>query len=280
MNKWNLALMITVLGLPVSSRAAVSMFDPFTDGDKAAGSDNSGIAFYDRSTNSVLSIAADAVIGSGNALRLDLSDNTVTNRGFTGVLGVGLISLATQGDYLDLKFDFRFLSTPGSSNSGLTFGFYNSNGSVITADGAAAQDNDFGFRADFGTGANSSISIFKEQNTTSSAGGAGTGTDGLSVALEPGFTNVQINDTGKHSARMLLTKSAAGLDILVQYDGATVATGTSTAPYLVFDEILFSQGSGTDFNIDNVDVSSNVPEPSSVLLAAGALSLLGLRRRR
>lgn len=136
--------------------------------------------------------------------------------------------------------------------------------------------------ADFGTGANSNIFIGKETNLTSSAGGTGTGSgDTLAVTLDPGSVPVNINDFLKHTGQFQLTKSAAGVDILVGFDGNTVATGTSTVPFTSFDEIMFSQGGG-NFIIDNVVLTATViPEPSSmILVGCGLGAFLVWRRRR
>lgn len=283
------------LQVTAASAAVLTLTDPFTDGVRAGGSDNSGILWYDRSTSSTMTIVNDAVIGTGNALELTLTNTTVTSRGFMGVLSGLTLDLLNTGDSINLTFDFRFIPTainsggtttaPGSSNSGLTFGLYNSNGTISGGDNSMNQDNDFGFRADFGTGANSNIFIGKEDNTTSgTAGGTGTTSSGdtLTVGLNPGSIPVNINDFEKHSAQFRLTKSAAGVDILVGFDGNTVATGTSVAPFTSFDEIMFSQGGGSSFRIDNVVLTfTPIPEPGGVLLAIGGVAgLLVVQRRR
>jgi len=254
--------------------------ETFTDGTLAGGADNSGISWYDRSVNSGVSVASDATIGSGNALTWTPNNNTVTSRGFTGVFTNDTFALAAVGDTIDVKFDFRFTAIPANSTSGLTFGLYNSNGTTITADDSGAQDNDFGYRTDLGTGTSASIFLGKETNA--GAGGTGTTTSGDTATITLATsTPVAINDTAKHSGQFTLTRTASGIDISVGYDGSTVATGSSTsALFTTFDEFVFSQNSATTYRIDNFVVTSNVPEPTmSVGLLLGA-GMLAMRRRR
>lgn len=291
--KSHFAPFVATLILAVAPIAqALTLTDPFTDGSLTAGSDNSGIAWYDRSANSVLSIGNSPAIGSGNALIERLDNTGVASRGFVGVFNPIVLSLDNIGDTIKLTFDFALASTsattggpltttaPNNSASGFTFGLYNSNGSVVTSNDTGTSDNDFGFRADFGTGATSNIFIGKENNAGAGGLGTTTGTDTATVTLAAGSSPVQINDFLKHSASFQLTRVATGVEIVVEYDGATVATGTSTVPFTSFDEIVFSQGGGNNFHVDNV-VLTNVPEPAlAVSLLGGIGMLLGFRRRR
>ena len=265
--------------------AAVLFSDPFTDGDLVAGADNSGISWYDRSANTEISIIADTTgINNGNALQMAAnSASAITNRGIVGVLSQSL-TLAAPGDYLTLSFSFRFISTngstsPGNANGGFTFGFYNSNGTTVTANNANTSDNDFGFRGEFGSGANPAVAIFKETN--SGAGGLGTGADGGAVTVvNP--VNVQVNDFLPHTGSITLTyNSPTDLAIALMYDGAAVGSGTSSVPFLTFDELVFSQGGSNGFNLDNVVVESNIPEPGTAALMGlcAVLGLAGHRRR-
>jgi hypothetical protein len=137
------------LGLLVPAAKAVMLVDPFTDGQLIGGADNSGIAWYDRSANTVAEIVDDSTgFGSGNALRLRITNTTQINRPVLGVFSP--ITLAV-GETLTLSFDFRFELTPNATFNntidGFRFGFYNSNGTVVTADGSTQSDNDFGYQA-------------------------------------------------------------------------------------------------------------------------------------
>lgn len=273
-----------------SAGAAILLTDNFTDGVLEGGADNSGIAWFNRSANTGTTVVNDAGgIGAGNALQMAItSTGAQANRGIVGKLSQ-MVTLAAPGDTLSLSFSFRLISkggaaAPNDSNTttpaGFTFGFYNSNGTPIP-DGSVnsgASDNDFGFRGEFGSGTNARVAIFKEANT--SAGGTGTGTDGLSVTLDTS-SPVAVGDFLPHTASITLTyNSATDMRIVLTYDGATVGSGTSSVPYFDFDEVVFSQGPSNGFILDNVVVSSNVPEPGSALLAALCGAAMLVRRRR
>ncbi|HSI34995.1 MAG: PEP-CTERM sorting domain-containing protein [Phycisphaerae bacterium] len=266
-----------VLGVAAPAGAAPTLLtDPFTDGQKVGGADNSGINWWDRSANNSLTVGADPTLGSSMLFSI-----VTTSRSFTGVLVGQKLDLVNDGDSIDLKFDFRFVAGPNNSTAGITFGLYNSNNSPVTAEDTVEQDNDFGFRADFGSGTTSAIFIGKESNST--AGGTGSGTpagDTLAVGLNPGSIPVAVNDQLKHSAQMTLTKSPTGVDVAVYYDSVLVASGTSTSPFTSFDEIVIGQVGGANYRIDNVVLASNVPEPGVVGIVGAAVAVLGMRRRR
>lgn len=266
--------------------AAILFSDPFTDGDLVAGADNSGIAWYDRSVNSGISIVDDAAgINSGNALRFARTGAAMNNRGLVGVLNQ-TITLANPGDFVTLSFSFRLISTagttsPNDSTVGFTFGLYNSNSSVVSGNDTVDSDNDFGFRGEFGTGTISAVGAFKETNVPGSAGGLGTGSDGGAVTLNSPVA-VGVNDFTTHTGSITLTyNSPSDLNIALMYDGGAVGNGTSSVPFLAFDEIVFSQGGSNGFVLDNVEVTSNVPEPGMASLVAlfGVMGIAGYRRR-
>ena len=262
--------------------AAVLFSAPFTAGPLVGGTDASGINWYDRSANTDISVVNDtAGIGAGNALSMFRTATGMTNRGIVGTLSQPL-TLAAPGDTITLSFSFRFISTGGSTSpadavGGFTFGLYNSNGTVVTANNASTSDNDSGFRGEFGSGAEEAVAIFKEIN--SGAGGLGTGIDGGTVTvINP--VNVQVNDFLPHTGSITLTyNSPTDLAIALMYDGAAVGSGTSSVPFLTFDEIVFSQGGGNGFNLDNVVVESNIPEPGTAALM-GLCAILGLAGHR
>lgn len=279
------------------ANAIITFTDPFTDGNKAGGADNSGISWYDRSANSDLSVnSTSATTLTGNALNLNLGTSTATgisvqNRGFVGVLNSTTFIPTAIGHYISLSFDFQirptstdapattYTTSPQNGAEGITFGFYSSNGSIVSGDSATTSDNDLGIRGSFGTGTTLAADLARETN--SAAGGLGTTTSGDSVSfVSAGNTPSAINDFNKHSAQLMLTLTSAGqYTVTMMLDGATIATGTTAQTgYTQFDEIVFSQGGGNNFSIDNVVVTM-VPETSTLLLGGlGALTLL--RRRR
>ncbi|WAC18811.1 PEP-CTERM sorting domain-containing protein [Luteolibacter sp. SL250] len=272
-----------------SADAAILLTDNFTDGNLTGGTDNSGIAWYARSGNATLGIANDPSpgFGTGNALVMERAGaGTIVNRGIIGVLTNG-ITLSNPGDTVTLSFSFRFTTTasstsPFSDTEGFTFGFYNSNGTPVSANGSSASDNDLGYRAEFGSGTDSWVGIAREANFTTAAGGVGTGTDGVQMTVVDPVA-VSIGDFLPRTGSITLTyNSPTDMGISVSYNGNVVGTATNNAPITTFDEVVFSQGGGNGFLLDNVVVTSNVPEPGSVALMAlgGVLCAAGYRRRK
>jgi subtilase family serine protease len=99
-------------------------------------------------------------------------------------------------------------------------------------------------------------------------------------------SGVTINDNLVHTASFTITLlSATSIKLSMVLDGTTtVQTNASTTNIrTTFDEIAFGDGfvaSPVQFNIDNIQVTSSVPEPgSAALLGASSLLLLARRRR-
>lgn len=287
----------------LSVAGAVTYTDTFSDGTANGGADNSGIAWFDRSANSNLTVDASGGALSGNALNLNLGSastagNIVGSRGIIGVLGTTFTPAI--GDSLSLSFDFQFRATPNetlpantftttprNSSQGFTFGFYSSNGTAVGADDSTNSDNDRGFRGSIGSGTTAAAGIFRETNA--GAGGLGTTTtsgtppnttiDSADIT-NVGASTVNVNDFLKHSGLFTMTRTGADeYTFEIKYDDTSIATGTSTiGAYTSFNEVVFSQGGSNNFSIDNVVVTF-VPEPAAAMLGAlGALMLL--RRRR
>ena len=224
-----------------------------------------------------------------NALIWTANNTTTANRGIVATLPFAL-SLTTVGDYVTMNFRFRlaatqitagnFTTTPNDSVQGFTFGFYDSTGSVVTANDQSTSDNDRGFRGAIASGATAAVSIRKETNTT--PGELGTGTD-TPLGLEAGSTPVAISDFNVHTGSITILLSNPGqVPVSISVDGNQIATSvTDTTTILTYDEIAFSQGGGNSFRLDDIEILSNIPEPSSAMLVASLtlLGCVGYRRR-
>jgi hypothetical protein len=275
-----IAVLAIAFLLPVASDLrAVTLLDPFTDGQLVGGADNSGIAWYDRSANTIPEIINDAVLGNGNALRLRITNGTQIDRPVIGVFNPITLNI---GDSLTLAFHFRFELVPSATFNntvdGFRFGFYNSNTTPVNADGTTQSDNDFGYQARIGTGTTAGLGLNREVSN-GVAGELGAGND--RTTLTPNvLSTFAVNDTAMHSASFSMTRTEAGLDFSVMIDGVVRGTGShNSSPFTVFDEAIMSSGTPQNFYVDNVDVSV-VPEPGSVAaLSIGILPLLLLRRR-
>lgn len=268
--------------LAVSTAQAATFVDPFTDGVLVGGTDNSGLDWYRRSANQSITIVDDSAgIGTGNALKLTITNGTQIDRAVIGLFSA--FTLANVGDQISLAFDFRLEATPTVNTAdGFRFGFYNSNGSVVATNGGTESDNDFGYQATIGTGTTPGFNLNKETN--SGAGGLGSNNPNADRnSLSPTVLNtVAINDTLKHSATFTITRTASGVSLSSSVDGQELGTATNTtSPFFTFDEVVFNHATPQNFFLDNVNVTTTVvPEPTSTLLIGlGAAGLL-MRRRR
>lgn len=258
-----------------------------------------GIKFYTRNAtpaNLSVNIVNDPLpggLGTKVLSFVDTANTTTLNDSIIGVLPQAL-TLGSTGDFIRLEFTFRYtnLATALPNAGGFRFGIEGSNGTVVTGDDqAATSDNDQGYYAQTGVGpspANAPVNsnvFFRENGGTFPILG---GTDRLSINLPAGTTGMAFNDELAHAVSFTITRTAgSNISLSLIYDGGTpltVNTAGGTGNFFTFDEIMFSNGfvtSPLSFNLDNVSVVSNVPEPTAAgLLSLGSVALLGLIRRR
>jgi hypothetical protein len=252
-----------------------------------------GIRFYTRNatpTDLTVNIANDAGGLGTNVLSLvDTVNTTTLNDSIIGVLSQP-VTLAAQGDFIRLEFTFRYtnIGTAAANAGGFRFGIEGSNTSLVTGDNqTSVSDNDQGYYAQTGVGpspanapANTNV-LFRENGGTFPILG---GLDRTGITASS--TGVAINNNNAHSVSFTITRgSGTNISLSLAYDGGAPITGAFTGTnFFTFDEIAFSNGfvtSPVSFNIDNVSVVSNVPEPGTMgLMSLGAVGMLGLVRRR
>lgn len=252
-------------------------------GDRTVAS-GTGAAFYTRalSATQTLAITNDATFGS-NVLAFDDTTAGGQSEGIIIPLSSS-INLDNTGDYLTLSFSFRYTnnSAAGANEANLRFGLFNSLGTAVTGDNQSASANDAGYYVQVGSGGSATASnnvFYEETGLTAPILG---GTDRTSkTASSTGFG---INDDAIHTASFTLTRTSAtvmGLSLTV--DGTTITASDTTTLITSFDEIAIANGfgvTGLDFMLDNVVLTSSVPEPSVAALSLLALSCLIFRRRR
>ena len=247
----------------------------------------SGLRFFTRNAiipNYSASIINDSGPGGLGSFVLNHSDST----GTSGNQIIGLLpqplTLASPGDFIRLEFTFRFLDIDTLSNAGFRFGFEGSNGTLVTGDGqTTVSDNDLGYYAQTGVGTTAPLNnntLYRENGGTSPILG---GTDRTTVTASS--AGVAINDLLAHTASFTITRgTGTNVSLSLSYDGGPAITGTATTvPYYTFDEIAFGNGfvaDAVDFNIDNVSVVTNVPEPSAAVLGLLVVPFIAGRRRR
>lgn len=200
-----------------------------------------------------------------------------------------------DGETITLTFDFTLTALGASSENGLRFGLFNSNGTRYAADfstaslpflNAAIFEPTTGFFTTANVGATLGTSTFGVRRGNASAsnttpfGGSG-GITGASTTS--GYLGL-VAGTTYTASLSILRNSSISATVSTTINGFTQgATTTATAGTMSFDTVAILSGSAltassNTFTIDNVNVTV-IPEPSAALLGGlGALALL--RRRR
>jgi len=204
-------------------------------------------------------------IGSGDALQHNPNGNS-----FRKIIRTySPFTLSNVGDSIEVNFDLRYPSgSPTANSQGFRFGFYNSNGTLPTADGQDLTGNDFGYYSALGTGGTAGRFIFE----TEANGFLGGGTQNQLIAA--GTTT--INDASVREVGFSLERVSTGLSIDLSLNGSSILSFIDTTPTTyTFDQIGIGLGgvSATDDNyrIDNLQLTT-IPEPSSLMLLGIALA--------
>lgn len=251
---------------------------------------------------------------SGNVYR-NPGGNTSTDQSNVGV-NFSSIVLGSTGDYIRANFDYAFEAAPSiittpppNFNQGFNFfrfGLY-TNSSTSTH-----YEDDKGYLGDLSYWDNTTntpykfgdYSVREEANIYHYTGGP---LDYSSVLLDnksatdygppDPMTNgdiVAINSVAKttidsintkYSASLLITRTSSGVDVTLYRDSGAglvaVASGTALSSYYSFDTLYFEGTSNSNgFVVDNLTITTNVPEPTRVLLLGLGFCGLLLRRRR
>lgn len=229
--------------------------DGFDDGSRTDNvSDPDDTAWYSTGVaGSALSIVSDAVIGSGNAIKLTATSNS---QGFVGRLP-GAISL-NDGESINLVFDWRFTGTTNLNQAGrLRFGLYNAGGTHTVSDAnTTTRGNDAGYygQTNPGLASATSTSLVRETSGNELLGGTGAASIGTAGASVNGGTSA-------HTGYLTIVRAGSTLVMTASIDGQTAATATDSSPLTyTFDEVAFSIGLGnyttpSPLVVDNVEVT-------------------------
>lgn len=278
-----------------SPLAAVTLLnDTFSDNERATqsltGSAEWGFAPNGgTNTNANLSAATGALVYTPQAAATaQHSTAYFTASGSPAALAVG--------ESITLTFDFTLTALGASTENGLRFGLFNSNGSRYGAGfSSTAQsfsnltvfDDSTGFFTTANVGATTGQSLFGARK--GNASGSNTTPFGGSSTITGAFTNsgyLGLVASTAYTASLSITRNTATQAFVSTTINGFTQSGTTTgetASTLSFDSFTVLTGSaivptGNTFTIDNVNVTV-VPEPSVAMLGAlGALALL--RRRR
>ncbi len=235
--------------------AATLVNDQFIDAGFTNGTDAQD-AGWNAVANATPTIGAFNSSGNtSNALRLDTTATfSVTTGTFTNATPLSI------GESITLSFDFRIIAPPVSDGAGLRFGLSSSANTYALT---------------FGTGASSGAGLAQFGASTTSGTNTGYALTGSAFS---------INDTASHTFSLQITRTGStSLSFVGTVDANTVSAVTSNSvSNFTFTNIVLGQGSAAfnDFNIDNVLVTTAIPEPSStaLLLGAGVLSAVLMAR--
>lgn len=283
------ALAVSALSSSVATASTITVFsDDFEDGNR------NGWYKIDDSTSTLSVESASPLLGSANELRLESSDSSNNMQAI--VVSFPEVTLANTGDSIELQFAARNVDG-GFIDFGFAFGLFDSGATAITADGdfgaalSTLEDQGYFARVDVGTSTvNTAASVDETIDTTTERlrfqGGTSLiasdfGSDGDDTLM---FTN---NTDFVYTLTItLLDTNNVEVSLANDEDGTdNPITGESTTtPTLSFDTLYFAgrpdSNSTVDYRIDNVLITTNIPEPASaVLVALGGLLITSRRRR-
>ena len=265
-----------------SAQAATIVFsDDFTDGTVSPWIDE---------TDVTLSVADDTGgLGSGNALFGDTSVSV--NR---TLARFDAVTLANAGDWIEVSLDFRFDGTLSVDRFTPAIGLYSTNGT------SSDISNDQGYAASVSSAADSAgdpdtvyeNTLGREDETLNNdpdpTHGILAGSDVSSLFEDNTDDVLQSGENYDITFRITRTASSEAfleytLNGALAEGGAQLsfsATDTDASPFFGFDQFGL-RNRNNDFAIDNVIITTNIPEPASLaLLGLGVTALVGRRRRR
>lgn len=236
--------------LATASWAVTTLSDPFTDGARTNGADALDTDWYATSGATVLSVAPDGTIGTGNALAVD---NASTGQGV--VAGFGGVGLNQNREKIVLSFDYRLTTFGNPQDSAFRYGILSDAGTPRTGDTTGNLNDDLAYfvLTDAGAAAGSD-QIRRDPGISGLLGGSDAFLAGTALG---GGSRPPTNDTASHHAVFTVQRTTGSAIDLRNRIGTVVTTGTDVGLLTSnFNQIAFTSGGGspTDFVLDNVRV--------------------------
>lgn len=267
--------LLGALSMPIVAHSEVILLQQGFDA--AVGDTSQALYFVNSSASGTGASVAANPVGtglSGNGLLF-----TGTSGNSFGTANFSSVTLSNPGDYISFSYKYAATTNPTGSGSA-RIGLLNSGGTALASNmfGVGGQSaDDIGYvgikRLSVTT---NDYALFKSANSLNSPS---------FTSIDTGPTSISGIDTNQHSVGLKFTLAANGsdLDVLFSYDGfsttKTIAGASLTTK--TFDEIYFGAGSNNTLYLDNLLVTTNIPEPSSaaMIFGMGVLGVVGGRRR-
>ena len=269
-----------VAALSPSSAATILFSDNFTgvaasslDNNTSAGLNSIGWYFISNSASGkVLTTATD----NTSPLSGTVMSNPGGTSGGTGAYKqFSSTNLENPGDYISLSFDLRTPASLVGSISVSLLGYSNTIESNSFATGASTLTGANGYRVTLPISSSSSSPTYYEIVNNGTGGTLFTPTEGISLS-----------GTNAHTMTLTLTRMVAGIQIAFALDTVEFSSFTDTSGdiYSTFNTLRIStsrDSGGSQFNFDNVIVTTSVPEPGSLaMIGLSGCLLVAFRMRR
>lgn len=286
-----LSLALPVLLAATAAQAATVVYsNDFSNG--SVGEQPAGIYAYNASasgTSALLKADSSSPL-SGNALNYyGSSYNTFMIGSFATT------TLSSVGNYIEFSLDLRYLATLTNLNTGPMLGLLNSGGTALTSNTLGSRgvtSDDVGYKVSkmvntsSASPATASDFLLLSQPTQANGGEFTTYANRLNTAS----SGIALNNTTPHSMTLRLTYQAGG-DLLITGSLDTFQTSytllaANVLTYSFNEFVIAGSGgiNGGNVDMDNLLITTNVPEPSTLVLSgltlAGAALIKGRSRRK
>lgn len=283
------SLLLTACTLSLAN-AQTLVDDRFIDGGVSNGTDplELDVAWFTNGASSSLSVVSDNSTGPNEGSNDNAIAVNTAGQGFRGAAGnmTTGANLSATNYYVSLRLDVRYTADPANVDAGFRFGLFSSNGTTVAANNDGLSNNDIGYGARFSVGtATANVSLSERVSGTGGAlSGAGIG------ILSSATANVtSLNGTTNYYRLQLdiVRNGSNGLDFTIS-EGVNTTTLTqvltftdTTASTFLFDSVVFTNGNTVaNYAVDNVLITTGIPEPSTALSLLAGFGLFGLIRRR
>jgi len=280
--------LLTLLLCAASSSGfgGIIISDSFNDGGLTDGADAQDAAWY-YSRSSGLSIRSTTNATPGLTNTASYNSNNLGDASFIAAFP-SAITLASTGDYIEVSYQYvRGDEQGGNTDQRNRVGFFN--GTVPTGDDfGAGFDAAVGYLAGFSTGSGGRNRLSEDTDLlTNRMHDGNNSATGQLFLLENTKTLENLDSIYNITYRVERTATGTQLSSsVVLASGGTPVTMTvvdTVDPYYTFNSISFSMNGARQWNYwDNIEVTTNVPEPATcaMLLGLGALGFVIYRRRK